>query len=350
MRYGVVGTGHWGSNHARVATELRDEGRIDDIVLCDVDEERVADLADTYDVDYVTDAADLEVDAATIATPSTTHEGIATDLCARGTDLLVEKPLALSSEDAWDIVEAAERNDCSLGVGHIFRYHPALRELKRRIDRGELGRIKYLHTRRYTFRIPRATTGVLYSLAVHDVDTYNYLLGDLPEGLHCQMDSFVREDVDETATITMDYGTATGVINSSWQVPAFGKLRDLVVVGSNRSAYLDYLENTELEIFDAEVYSDRDGGLTARDDGSIVHATDDAEPLKREVEAFVDATEEGTDPPASGRVGARTVELLERAQQSAEEDRVVPTEGAGEPDRPVDGGQSPAATSGGDDR
>ena len=343
MRYGVVGTGYWGKNHVRVAAELRDQGRIDDIVLCDVDADRVGDLAETYGVDYVTDVGDLDVDAATVATPSTTHEAIAIDLLSRDTDLLVEKPLALDSDAAWDIVEAADRNDRSLGVGHIFRYHPALRELKRRIDRGELGRIKYLHTRRYTFRIPRSTTGVLYSLAVHDVDTYNYLLEDLPDTVHCTMDSFVREGIDETATLTLDYGPATGVINSSWQVPAFGKTRDLVVVGSNRSARLDYLENTELEIFDAEVYSAADGQLTSRNDGSIVHTTEEREPLKLEVESFLDASREGTDPPASGRVGARTVELLEHATRSADEGRVVTPTDVGREARPV--GQSAVATS-----
>lgn len=347
MRYGVVGTGYWGKNHVRVAAELRDQGRIDDVVLCDVDEDRVSNLAENYDVDYVTDVRELDVDAATVATPSTTHGEIASDLLTRDTDLLVEKPLSLDSETAWAMVETAERNDCSLGVGHIFRYHPALCELKRRIDRGELGRIKYLHTRRYTFRIPRETTGVLYSLAVHDVDTYNFLLDDLPDSLHCKMDSFVREGIDETTTITLDYGPTTGVINSSWQVPAYGKTRDLVVVGSNRSARLDYLENTEIEIFDAEVYSSSDGRLTSRNDGSIVHTTEDREPLKLEVRSFLDAARTGDDPPASGRVGARTVELLELAEQSARESRVVRPTDVGRPRRAS--GRSPLASSGSTD-
>jgi len=66
---------------------------------------------------------------------------------------------------------------CTPGVGHIFRYHPALVALEWRIDRRELGPIKYLQTRRFSFRVPRTATGVLYSLAVHDVDVYDYLLG-----------------------------------------------------------------------------------------------------------------------------------------------------------------------------
>jgi predicted dehydrogenase len=69
VNLGVVGTGYWGSNHARIGAELRDAGVVDDVVLCDVDEEQVAALAGTYDLEYVTDHADLNgrVDAAVIA-------------------------------------------------------------------------------------------------------------------------------------------------------------------------------------------------------------------------------------------------------------------------------------------
>lgn len=323
MNYGVVGTGYWGKNHVRVATELRDEGHLDEVVICDVDEDRARDLAETHDVSYTTDYEEMDVDAATVATPSTTHEGIATDLLADGTHLLVEKPLALSADAAWNVVRTAERHDRSLGVGHIFRYHPALRELKRRIDRGELGRLKYLLTSRFSFRVPRDTTGVLYSLAVHDVDVYNYLLDDWPNALSCRLDSFVREGIDETATLTLEYGDLTGVIHSSWQVPVFGKRRHLTVVGSNRSASLDYLENTRLEIHDAEIFADDEGRLRSRDQNRIVYETPEREPLKAEVEAFLQATREGRDPPASGRIGARTVEILEQAERANETGQVV---------------------------
>ncbi|WP_135302771.1 Gfo/Idh/MocA family protein [Haloarcula amylovorans] len=326
MRYGVVGTGYWGKNHVRVAKELLDDGQLDEVVICDVDESRVESLADTYDLPYVTDVDDLDVDAATVATPSTTHPAIGDAMLNNGIDLLVEKPLALTSEEAWDLVTTAEDNDCTLGVGHIFRYHPALRALKRRIDRGELGRIKYLQTRRFSFRVPRTTTGVVYSLAVHDVDIYDYLLDSRPDTVHGQLDSFVREGITETATITLGYGDTTGVINSSWQIPVFDKTRDLVVVGSNRSAYIDYLENTKLELFDAEVFSDPTDGLKSRSDGSITHTAEEREPLKFEVESFIEASENGTQPPASGEVGARAVETLEHVERSAAENIVVDVE------------------------
>lgn len=325
MRYAVIGTGYWGSNHARVAAELVDDGKLDSVVFCDIDENRVAELAGSYDVKYTTDyeqLAELDVDAATIATPSPTHHEIATTLLENGIDCLVEKPLALKSSEAWHIVDVANREGRTLGVGHIFRYHPALRDLKERIERGELGRIKYMNTNRFSFRVPRQTAGVLYSLAVHDVDISNYLLDQEPESLYCNLDSHVREDIDETAAIVMEYGDATSVINESWQVPVFGKRRDLTVVGTEQVAYLDYLEDTVVELYDATV-TNRDGELQARNEGKQVYETENHEPLKLEVEEFLDACREGEHPVASGQVGARTVELLEQAKQSSDEDAVV---------------------------
>lgn len=316
--HAVIGTGYWGTNHVRVGAELVDAGELDELILCDLDEERVEGVAADYGVDYVTDYHDLDVDTAVIATPSTTHRDIAIDLLSTGTACLVEKPLALTADDAWAIVDAAEDAGVTLSVGHIFRYHPALRELKRCINRGELGQIKYLTTSRYAFRKPRRTTGVLHSLAVHDVDIYKMLLNRNPESVYCRLDRHLRKDIDETATITLDYGEdVTGVINSSWQVPAFGKRRDLVVIGSERAAYIDYLADTKLELFDAKVVEEG-GALHTRDEGGTTYEVDGYEPLKMEVEAFLQAAAEGAETDASGYVGAEAVELLEHAAQSDE--------------------------------
>lgn len=325
MRYGVVGTGYWGKNHVRVAADLASRGVLDDVVVCDVDEERASELADRFDGAYVTDYREMDVDAASLATPSTTHEAIATDLLENGTDLLVEKPIALDAEAAWNIVETADDNGRSLGVGHIFRYHPALRELKRWIDGGRLGEIKYLHTARFAFEVPRDTTGVLYSLAVHDVDIYNYLLGHQPTGVSCSRDFHLRDGIDETATIELEYGDTRGVIHSSWQVPVFGKRRDLTVVGTNAAAYLDYPSDNELELFETRI-TESDGQLDCHDEGSTVYELPEREPLKAEIEAFVEAAREGRDPPAGGTVGARTIDILERAEEAARNDGVVTVE------------------------
>lgn len=326
MKYAVIGTGYWGANHARVAAELADEGRFEEVILCDVDADRLEDLTESYGVRGVTDFEELPelgVDAATVSTPSPTHHEIATTLLRNGVDVLVEKPLALDSEEAWDIVDVAEEHDRTLAVGHIFRHHPALVDLKSRIDRGELGRIKYLTTSRYSFRAPRETTGALYSLGVHDVDVSNYLLGTDPERVYCSLDTSANEGVDETATLVMEYDDATSVINESWQVPVFGKRRDLVVVGTEKSAYVDYLEDNVLELYESRLV-ERDGTLSVRDEGKQVKEAPNSEPLRAEIENFADASEGRETLRASGRVGARAVELLERAVHSAETHNSVP--------------------------
>lgn len=324
-KHAVVGTGYWGSNHVRVAAELAEEGVIEEFVLCDLPDTGVAEMAEDYDVEYVNDfhaLPELGVDTATVATPSTTHHEVATDLLAAGVDCLVEKPIALTSEDAWDIVNTASEHNRTLTVGHIFRHHPALSDLKRRIDRGEFGEIKYLVTNRSTFRTPRTTTGVLYSLAVHDVDIYNMLLDDTPDHIYCRLDSFLRDGIDESATIVTGYGDTTGVINESWQLPIFGKRRDLGIVGTRRAAYLDYLEDTELELYDTKVVEDQ-GVMRAVDEGSTTVEVEGHEPLKQEVENFLSASESGEEPVAPGRIGAETIELLEAAKQSADTDNAV---------------------------
>ncbi|MFC6716690.1 Gfo/Idh/MocA family protein [Natrialbaceae archaeon GCM10025810] len=325
MNYAVIGTGYWGSNHARVGAELLDEGAIDSLVFCDADEDRVSEVASQYDVEYVTESAELvsgDIDAATIATPSPTHRDIAVPLLEAGVDLLVEKPLALDSEDAWEIVETAKAHDRVLAVGHIFRHHPALSNLKSRIDRGELGDIKYLHTNRYSFRAPRRTAGTLYSLAVHDIDISNYLLESTPDRMYCQLDSNLREEIDETATVVLEYDGATAVLNESWQVPVFGKRRDLTVVGSERAAYVDYLEDNVVEIYDSKVIED-EGSLTARENGRQVYEVENREPLRAEVVDFLDAVNERSAPRAPGNVGAATVELLQQAIIADETNQVV---------------------------
>ncbi|WP_199243766.1 Gfo/Idh/MocA family protein [Haloplanus rallus] len=320
----MIGTGYWGTNHARVAVELEENGLLEKVVFCDINEGRVSELASNYGVEFVTDYRELisKVDAAVIATPSHTHRDIAISLLSNGVDCLVEKPLAVHSDTAWEIVDTADRNDRTLAVGHIFRYHPALQAVKKRIDRGELGRIKYLHTNRYSFRVPRKSSGVLHQLAVHDLDIYRYLLGEHPDRLFCATSSWVRDDIEETATLTLKYENTIGTINESWQIPVFGKKRELIIIGTERSAYLDYLKDTEFEIYDTRVQRENDE-YRATDEGQITHETRNVEPLREEVEDFLTAIKENRSPLANGQIGAETVSLLELAAESEQTNKAV---------------------------
>jgi predicted dehydrogenase len=334
--YAVVGVGGWGTNHARIGAELRDAGIVDRLVCCDTDPDRLGTVADRFDADAVTDPAllpTLDVDAATVATPTTTHAAVARPLLDAGIDLLVEKPLAPDAATAWDLVTRADRTGSTLAVGHVFRFHPALVELRERVRDGELGDLKYLSTERFTFQPPRESTGALFSLAVHDVDAYAFLLDREPDSVFCRRDAVVRPDVDETASLTLGYGRTTGRIDVSWQVPVFGKTRRLTAVGTDGAAFIDYTETNRLELYDTRITGGEEPPDPVELDGERFRAVGggpetvrppDAEPLRAEVEEFLAvARGERSDLRNPGAVGARAVELLELAVRSSDERRVV---------------------------
>jgi len=329
VKYGVVGAGYWGSNHARIAGELVDEGVVDDAVLCDVDPERAADVATDHDLEYVTDhrrLADHGVDAAVVATPSGSHDEVVVDLLEDDVDALVEKPLALSVGDANRIVLTADANDRVLGVGHVFRHHPALERLHQLVQDGELGEVSHLRTARHACQ-PARPIGALHSLAVHEVDAYRYLLDRNPDTVYCRLDDAVAENTHDTVTLVMEFGDVTGVVSESWAIPVDGKRRDVVVVGDEAVAAVDYLEDTVVELYDVPpaepTPGTRQGHIDSSSEPKRVVDVDGAEPLAAEVRDFLAAVREGRPPKTTGVDGAWAVKLLADAERSARRNAVV---------------------------
>jgi predicted dehydrogenase len=285
----------------------------------------VSELAANYEFPYTTDVTELierGVDAVAIATPSNTHYKISKSLLQANVDVLIEKPLTVDSKNAREIVALAKKKGRTIAVGHIFRHHPALIELKHRIDRGELGQIKYLKFTRFSFRAPRTTVGTLYSLAIHDVDISSYLLGKLPLTAYCNLDDVIVDGIDETATIILEYGDATSLIVESWQVPVFDKRRDLIIVGTEKSAYIDFLKNNEIEVYESRI-KNVDGMVLAREEGMKLIKTAESEPLRMEVEDFLTSCNTDRIPKASGEIGLAAVEILESLKESAVSNQVV---------------------------
>jgi len=111
---------------------------IDDLVFCDIDENRVKDLAGE-DIRYTTDYRELltdnTIDAVDIVTPSKTHMAIGSEFLKNGKDVFVEKPMTMSSKEAEEFIRIAEESGRVLMVGHIFRYHPGINEIKNKINK-----------------------------------------------------------------------------------------------------------------------------------------------------------------------------------------------------------------------
>ncbi len=318
----VIGTGHWGRNHARVYKELLSEGMIDGLKICDADENRARQLSESLEVEYVTDYGDLIEDngiqAVSIVTPSRTHYQLGKEFMETGKDVLVEKPLTMDVDEAKKLVEAADATGRILMVGHLFRYHPAVRELKHRIDAGEMGEIQNLIGNRLLFRVPRSDMGVIYALGIHELDLFCHLLDvDYPERLSASQTMSYGQNTEETASIFMDFGYAKGYAFESWLVAAYDRMRDLVVVGSKGSARVDYLNPQQLQLFDNRIVIEEGVPVRVANDEKHVVALPHAEPLKEELNYFISCVKSRQNPLTDGAVGLRSVVMAEAALQSA---------------------------------
>jgi UDP-N-acetylglucosamine 3-dehydrogenase len=324
----VIGVGNWGKNHARVYKELCQEGVVDTVQVCDADQARVLELSSSLGIqgtsDYRRILDDSRIQAISIATPSGTHYQIASECMEAGKDVLVEKPMTMDVGEAEELVKIAGRNKRILMVGHIFRYHPAVQELKRRTGAGELGRIQTIISNRETFSLPRKDMGVIYALGIHEVDLFCYLMGvDYPSSVTAVASKAYSRDIEETAMLAVDFGDAKGYAFESWLVPGHGKRRDLLVVGSKLSARVDYLRPQELCLFDTRVVTENGVPTSIEDKGERVVSLPYVEPLKEELRQFISCVNSRRKPLADGPVGLRAVAMAEAALTSAKKDKSV---------------------------
>ena len=235
----------------------KQEQVIDRLIVCDVDENRARELAEEFDCEWHTDALTLrenyDIDAATIATPTPMHAPLAIALMQQGVDVLVEKPLAMDEVEAQSIVTCAQETGRMLCVGHLFRYHVAIRKAADMIASGELGPVLHIESERLSVREPRPDIGVIAALAIHDMDICRDLMGDVdPE----EIDAFSLPSeiagIEDHAVIHMRFPSGTtdnplgpsAQITVSWRSRVRGKVRELRIIGRDASLHIDYLDHT----------------------------------------------------------------------------------------------------------
>jgi predicted dehydrogenase len=329
LKIAVIGTGYWGKNHVRAYNELKAEGVIDELQICEMDERKAKEFSNIYHIPYTTDYNDLlkddSLDGVSLATPTPTHFDLAKKFMEAGVDVFVEKPMTTNSIEAQELIQLAEENKRLIMVGHIFRHHSAVKELKNRIERGDFGRIYYLTSTRFSFREPRLDMGVMFALAIHEVDIFCYLLNkDYPLEISAQISSFLQKDIEEVALLILRFENDTlGYAFESWMTPVEGKRRDLTIIGSKMSAKVDYLKPQELQLFDASIAEIENHKLKAEYEGSYTVPIPYKEPLKEELRHFIECIGSREQPLSDMYAGARAVEMIEVAFKSAKERSAV---------------------------
>jgi len=324
IHIGVIGCGYWGPNHIRNFHSLPNANML---ICCDKAVERLERMQTLYPaIETTTDPEqifnDERIDAVIIATPVFTHFELARKALLSGKHVLVEKPITHSVDTAVALINLAEELNLVLMTGHTFEYTAAVNKVKEILDSGELGRPLYISSIRVNLGLFQPDINVSWDLAPHDISIINFLLDSLPESVNCQGRAHYKEDIEDVASMTLNY--ANGIIcfiHSSWLDP--NKIRRTTIVGSKKMLVYDDLESQEkIRIYDKGVeappYYDTyaDFQFSYRYGDIHIPHLKDYEPLKKQSEHFLECIENGLTPRSDGRSGLRVIAVLEAASRS----------------------------------
>lgn len=327
IRAAVIGIGSIGKHHARIYNEL--DG-VELVAVADIDPNKAQRLAQQYKVTPYTDyqfmLAREEIDIVSLAVPTQLHRQAALDVIEEGTHVLVEKPIASTVEEAREIISRAKEKGSKLAVGHVERFNPAVIELKRRLEKKDLGKIFLIHARRLgPFPERVRDVGVVIDLATHDLDLMLYLTGSEVKRIHAETARRIHTDHEDLLSGLLRFADGTiGVLDINWLTPT--KVRELSVTGEKGMFQVNYLTQ-ELYFYENDYADSRWeslGVLTGVGEGNMVRLRiERKEPLRGELEAFVQAVVEGKEPSVSGEEALEALALAERVVKAGRTGKVL---------------------------
>ena len=323
LRVGVVGTGHWGKNLLRNFDSL---GAL--AAFCDQDpaarERFGAMYAGARGYAGLDDMlGDDRVDAVVIATPSDTHGELAARALAAGKQVFCEKPLCLDLAEAERLKAEADRRGLLLMVGHLLLYHPAFRELLRRVRAGEVGKLLYVYSTRLSLGKVRSQENALFSFAPHDISMILQLAGSMPGSVVATGGHYLTPGIADTTLTHMAFpGGLQAHIFVSWLHPF--KDQRLVVVGEKAMLVFDDMQPAPNKLLLYRHVLDRDGDIPVVSKAEAEPVPlDNTEPLRNECQAFLDAASGRGAPPSDGAEGVRVMRVLDACQRAITEGRPI---------------------------
>jgi len=310
----IVGCGYWGKNLVRVFNEL---GVLK--TICDRDTSLLSQFLQKYpalktsqDFDKILEEKDI--DAIVISTPTVTHYEFAKRALLAGKHVFVEKPLALKLEEAEELVQLVKKSDKVLMVGHILNYHPAIIKLKELSNKGELGRIEYIYSRRLNIGKLRSEENILWSFAPHDISVILMLLNESPEEVYSFGGAYLQEGIYDTTLTTLNF--ASGVkshIFVSWLHPF--KEQKLVVVGNKKMAVFDDLTEEKLFLYPHTIEWKNRIPIAQEAKREAVNV-EKIEPLRLECQHFLDCSAKNLTPQTDVNEGLRVLRVLTASEDS----------------------------------
>jgi len=269
MKTWLVGSGYWGS---KVKTTLEELGH----------EVSVIDIKNGNTIDDIN-----TMDPVILATPVWEHHAQAKALLEKGHDLYIEKPAAETAEQVKELLELVDQQ--VVMVGHIFVYNPLMDELKKLINSGTLGNIKFIHSERTNLGIYQTKTSTLLSLAPHDFSIIEHLTNEL--NVETAQGYKLSDNVQhDRVTVTGNSNNIPWQIDVSWRWPL--RRRIVTVVGDTAQAVWDE-DKKSIEIHYNSVVERR---LNSTQANEIILNNQEQEPLATELEHFLDCAKTRNNP------------------------------------------------------
>ncbi len=318
VRVGQVGLGSWGRNLLRNFDEA---ARL--AWICDTNEEALRSQASRYPTARATAAledllADEQLDALVVATPVPTHYELARLALEAGKHVFVEKPPAMRAAEMEELLELARERERVLMPGHLLLYHPGVRKLKELIDSGELGEVLCVYGNRQNLGVIRSHENALWSLGVHDLSVILWLIDEEPVEAVAHGRDFLQPGVEDVVFCFLRFPSGkVAHMHLSWLDPH--KMRKMTVVGKEKMAVFDDMElERKITVYDkapwepAETY----GEWRTRTGDIFSPKIPNDEPLRLEVQHFLDLVRSGPGDHAEAVYGLHVVRALERLTDS----------------------------------
>ncbi|MHA2358151.1 MAG: Gfo/Idh/MocA family protein [Candidatus Heimdallarchaeaceae archaeon] len=309
LNVAVIGVGSWGKNHARVFSELAESNLVG---VFDPDTIKADNTAKRFNIKSFPSIDELlkseEIDAVTIASPTSTHAEISLKAIENGKHVLIEKPMTSTIEEAEKIIDAEKSANITVAIGFIERFNPIVNRSRELIENKELGNIVLLSARRLGPYWPDRLkdVDVIRDVSIHDIDIFRHLTNKDPLSLFARGGK-LRHAYFDYAEILLDFGNGlTGFIESNYLTPH--KLRKLMLTCEHGIVEADYI--TQEYIIEDQEWM-KQPKLSWK------------EPLKAEMKDFIEACLGKKEPSVTSTDGMKALQIALASIESIKSHKVI---------------------------
>src|SRR3989440_10007611 len=309
LKVAVIGSGSMGMNHLRVLKDCNEE-QVQIVGVAETYEPSLKQAVGRFHIPGYSDYREMvekaRPDLVAVVVPTHLHFEVASYVLDQGINVLVEKPMTSTVEEALALIQLARVRGVKLAVGHIERFNPAVIAVRHHLVAGELGQLFFLHARRLGPFPPRIRdVGVTLDLATHDVDVMRYLADADVRHVYAETQQHVHTGHEDLLLGVLRFTNgAIGVLDVNWLTPT--KIRELSITGEKGMFLVNYL--TQDVYFYENDYTTTTwhelGRLTGVSEGTMTRLkVQKSEPLRLEYQDVLEAIRKDTLPTVTGEDG-----------------------------------------------